>query len=49
VTLRREPEVVADAEVQHVHQRGLIRDGRYRAIVESAIEQAPRIRDLVGS
>ena len=45
---RREDEVVADGEMKHVHQRGLIRDRRNRAVVEAAVEQQPRVGALLG-
>ena len=46
MALGREREVVADAEVQHVHQRRLIGDRRDRAIVERAVQQPPRVGAL---
>ena len=46
--VRVEHEIVADAEVQDVHQRGLIRNRRNRAIVELAKQQAPRVGLLLG-
>ena len=39
-------EVVADAEVQHVHQRRLIGDRRDRAIFERSIQEQPRVGEL---
>ena len=47
LSFRGELEVVADAQVQHVHQRSLIGDRGDRAVLEGVAQQRPRVGVLL--